>query len=321
MNRPGKKTKLLLWAALVGAGVAGLTGVGASKADEPDQDPVAKRERCAVRVSIATLGTSPNAALQGAADPQSQVDAILKTPEFIERFSRFVNSKFNETPGANSAEDASYHLAKYVLTNNKQWKELFVGQYNVVTANNQVTVNVDPNGLGYFRSRAWMERYAGNELAGLKINTAYRMMQNVLGLKLMATTNAPGADVSATGRQAAACRGCHFDGWFALDKVAEVLGRVSRANNTVTFTPYNGAPQALLGGAAMAKDDKDVVNALVASENFTFNACSLGFQYLYGRKENVCEAPVFDKCVDAIKSTGMIQDGLAAIAKDMTFCQ
>jgi hypothetical protein len=308
--------RLFLWAAVLCAGAAGLTGTGRSKADDTNADAATKKERCAVRVSIALLGTSPSAALL-AGDAQAQVDSMLASPEFIERFARFVNSKFNDEPGMSSAEDASYHLAKYVLGNRRPWKDLFLGAFDVGAAG--VTENAQ--GLGYFRSRDWMLRYAGNELQGIKIVHAYRMMNNIIGLKLMATTNAPDADISAAGRRSPACKGCHYDSTFALDNVAEVLGRVTRSGNTVTFQPYTGPARSLFGGAAQVKDDKELAQALVASENFSYHACSLAFQYAYGRQENVCEAPVFDKCVTAFKASGNIQDGLAAIAKDASFCQ
>jgi hypothetical protein len=323
MGRLGTKARLFLWTAVLGAGAAGLTGSGRLKADDTNADAAGKKERCAVRVSVGLLGTSPSGALLGGGDPQSQVDAILATPEFVERFARFVNAKFNDEPGMTSAEDASYHLAKHVLTMKRPWKDLFVGGFDVAAGANNGPVAVTDNaqGLGYFRSREWMVRYAGNELQGIKIVHAYRMMNNIIGLKMIATTNAPGADVSAAGRQAPACAGCHYNGAFALDNVAEVLGRVTRNGNNVTFQPYTGAAKALFAGAAQVKDDKELAQALVASENFAYNACALAFEYAYGRRENVCEAPVFDKCVSAFKASGNIQDGLAAIAKDATYCQ
>jgi hypothetical protein len=258
----------------------------------------------------------------GSATPQSAVDAMVKTPEFIERFSRFANTLMNDEPGANSAEDASFHVIRYILQNNRPWKDAFIGGLNVTNQNNQVTVVEDANGLGYFRSKAWMDRYAGNELDNLKIVTAYRMLNNALGLKLTATTNAPGADVSAAGRASPACRGCHLDGWYALDKVADVLTRVRRENGNVTYVPPPNPDTArsILGGK-MVKNDQELMNTLVDSEHFQFNACRTAFKFLYGRAENVCESQAFDKCVEAFKADGMIQTAIATVAKDASFCQ
>lgn len=130
---------------------------------------------------------------------------MLADPTFIERFASFTNSQFNPEPGESAAADASYTLAKFVLAGQKPWKDMFVGAYAVTD-----TVAPDPSGLGYFTSRAWMTRYAGNETEGYRISSAYRILQNTTGLQLTATTSVDGVDRSATGRQAAACSGCHY---------------------------------------------------------------------------------------------------------------
>lgn len=300
------------------AGALALT-VGLAKPQRATADGAAeaaeKRERCATRLSIALLGQSPTAELLAAQDPQASVDTMLKDPDFVERFSRFVNSQFNPEPGANVQEDASYTLAKYVMTNDKPWKDMFVGPYDVTD-----TVTDDPDGLGYFRSTAWMRRFAGNELAGYRIVAAYRILQNTTGLALTATTAVDGVDLSAQGRQAPACAGCHYQNWYALDKVAKILSKRNGEGNNMTFTPPNEGAQQILGGKAIA-NDKELVESLVASENFKFNACRLAMGFLYGRDENTCEAKVFDACVDAFTAKGTMTAAVATIAKDPTFCQ
>ncbi|MGQ0504555.1 MAG: hypothetical protein ACT4TC_04490, partial [Myxococcaceae bacterium] len=266
------------------------------------QATAAVKERCATRLSVAVLGRSPAAALVSSADPQSTVEQMLTTADFQERFSRFINATFNNDPGATPEEDSAYYLTKYVLTNNRPWKDMFVGGYKVeraagANANAEPTVTVDANGLGYFRSRPWLVRYAGNEEKGIKLNSAYRIMNNTIGLKLVAATQVPGLDLTATGRQAAQCKGCHFDPWFALDKVASVLTvRNGTDAATMTFTPPTGGPQQLLGGITIS-DDKGLVEALVNSKAFEFRACRIAFEFLYGRPEYSCEGPVFDKCM------------------------
>lgn len=281
-----------------------------------------RAERCAVRVGIALTGKSPTAALMSAANPQMEVNTLLASPEFVERFSRFINTAFNEGPGANSAEDAPYHLTRHVLTNNKPWKDVFVGPYNVVTEGMPATVVVkdDPAGLGYFRSKAWLERYAGNEEDGIKLQTAYRMLNNTTGVHLNAAVQTPGADFTATGRQNANCRGCHFDGWFALDRISSVLTTKVMTGNTITFKAPTAGPQALLDGQ-MISNDKELMTALVSSEAFDFQVCRLAFQFLYGRNELACEGPLFDRCVDTFKAQGTIQAALATVAMDPAYCQ
>lgn len=290
---------------------------------EEQADPL-KAKRCATRLSIAILGTSPSPPLLQNPNPQSQVDQLLADPLFQERFARFINAKFNDDVGTNSEDDAAYHMTKHVLQSNLPWKEMFVGPFTVEASgtgtSKTVSIRSDNSGLGYFRSRPWLARYAGNEATGLKIATAYRMMNNVVGLNVSAVTTAPGADVSATGRAAAPCKTCHFDNWYALDKASQLLSRVVRNGNAVSFTPADGQPKEVLGGL-MLRDDKEFVNALVESQDFLVHTCRLTFGYLYGRKENACEAKLFDACVESLTSSGSIVSALSTVAKDSSFCQ
>jgi hypothetical protein len=87
----------------------------------------------------------------------------------------------------------------------------------------------------------------------------------------------------------------------------------------MTFSPPTGGPAAVLNQPAIA-DDKALVSALLASVDYKFFACRLAFSYLYGRDENTCEGPLFDKCIDAFSADGKIQSALLAIAKDPTYC-
>lgn len=300
---------------VVAIGVAALTANRPLRAEAPDE--AEKRERCATRLSIALLGKSASPALLAQANPQDSVDVMLDDPAFMERFSRFINAAFNPEPGMNAQEDASYWLMKYVLENDKPYKDLFVGPY-MVGAGGAVTV--DANGLGYFRSPAWMRRYAGNEQDGYRIVAAFRILNNTTGLSLTAVTNVDGVDISANGRKAPGCAGCHYSNWYALDKVAKILSRRQGTGANMTFVPPSEGPQQILGGKTIA-NDKELVTELVASENFKFNTCRLAFEFLYGRPENACEAKVFDKCTAEFTSKQTITAALAAVAKDPTFCQ
>lgn len=306
-------------AAPLAAGVlalaAGLANAPRAHADG-ETDPSEKHERCATRVSVALTGKSAPAALMTSTDPQSAVEGMLQDDDFQERFARFINASFNPEPGMTVADDPAYTLARYVLkAGNLPWKEMFVGKYRVTD-----TVATDAQGLGYFRSRPWMIRFAGNEQDGYRLPAAYRIMQNTTGLELTATTNVEGADLTAGGRMAAGCKSCHYDNWYALDLVAKILSRRRGANDQMTFVEPNEGPQTILDGKTIA-NDAQLVDALVASENYSFNACRLAFTYLYGRAEYSCEGAVFDKCVDAFKADGKIQSALAAIAKDPSFCE
>lgn len=324
-----KSFRTLLPVAPIGAAVLfALTSTPRKAVAEPSAAELAEHnERCANRLNIAMVGEGASAGSIASANPQAEFDALVKDARFQERFSRFINSQFNTTAGMKPADDSAYYMTKFVLTNDKPWTDMFIGAYDVSTpqgspANTEPTVKDDPNGLGYFRSRPWQVRYAGNELAGIRIVTAYRMMQNTIGLTLAATTNAPDVDTSANGRQAAACAGCHFTPWFALDNTAAVLGLrdPKTTGDNVVFQPYTGGPKSILGGVTVS-NDKELVTALVNDESFNVNACRLVYKYLYGRVENSCEGPVFDQCVDAFKKDKKITSALAVVAKDPYFCE
>lgn len=316
---------LLPVAPLAAAVLVAMTGSPRKADAETPADAAERAERCATRLYTAMIGESAPEAARTSPTPLTNFDALVADPKFVERFSRFINAQMNPRTGATPAEDASYYMARYVLQNGKTWPEMFVGKYDVVptdaaNAASPAQVVDNPNGLGYFRSRQWAVRYAGNELAGIRIVSAYRMMQNTVGLTLAATTNAPNVDTSAQGRKAAVCAGCHYDGWFALDKVAAVLGTRTGTAAQTQFQPSTVGPQQILGGVTIA-NDAELVQALVTNEAFDVNACRLAYKYLYGRQENACEGPVFDKCVAAFKADKKIQSALAVVAKDPGFCE
>jgi len=282
-------------------------------------DDKARAERCAVRLSIALFGTSPSGDLLADPAPQSRVDSMVDSPVFEERFARFLNATFNTGPGREPMDDAVYYVAKSVLSHKQKYEDVFTGPMNVDQDANGVPVVIgDPTGLGYFRSASWLRRYAGNEQEGYKIVTAYRMLNNTVGLELVAMTNVPGADLSATGRMVSPCKGCHNSSWYALDKAAKVLTRRKGTGGAMTFAPPTDGPQDLAD--TTVTDDKSFVEALVHSQAFRFNACRLAFKYVLGRPENACESTVFDACMDAFESTGKIQSAVAAVAKDPGFC-
>lgn len=285
-------------------------------------DELEKRERCAVRVSIALTGKAPTPDLLSSVDPQARADSLIDTTDFIERYARFINTQFNRTPGASAEQDAPYYLAWEILQKRKPWKELFIGAYRVEkNAAETVVVVPDPQGLGYFTSPAWMKRYAGNEPNGIVLSMAYRIFNNTIGLKLVPSTNAPDADITANGRSSVGCRGCHFDGMYALDLAASVLPRrVDVMGGGVVFEPPTGNPVTMMGGHTVSST-RELVTTLVESESFRFRTCRLAFNFLMGRNENRCEAPAFDRCMREFRADGTLQAAVSAIVKDPAFCQ
>jgi hypothetical protein len=287
------------------------------------QDPL-KDERCLRRMSALIAGMQPGYGIpQPTSDVPAYADVLLATSQFQKRFAGWIDYQFNRTPSQRSDQNAAYYLALYVLQNGLQWKQMFVGQWDIVPINangDYPKVVANPDGLGYFRTDAWMRRYAGNEPDGYRLTAAYRMMQNVIGLKLVASANNAVGDFTATGRERPECRGCHYDSAFALDKVARVLPRRIGTGKDLTFGPPTDGPQVIFNGVTVA-NDADVVNAMVNSDHFRFNVCRLAFEYLYNRPENACEAPIFDRCMAAFGADGMIQTAIATLAKDPSFCE
>jgi hypothetical protein len=294
-------------------------------ADSNAADIAERNEKCATRLYTAMVGEGATTDALSSSNPQAAFDTLVQDERFQERFARFINSQFNNIPGATPAEDAAYYMTKYVLTEKKPWSEMFVGHLDVAPQdstkpNSEAVVSDNDEGLGYFASKAWYSRYAGNEPAGIRIQAAYRMMQNTIGLTLVATTNAPDADITANGRKAQPCAGCHYDPWFALDKVASVLGKRTGSGTNTKIDTSAVTTQTLLGGVSIS-NERELVEALVANEAFDVNACRLAFKYLYGRSEQSCEGPLFDTCVDAFKKDKTITTALAVIAKDPSFCE
>ena len=315
-----RRLRISLVAALVPilAGGAALLTKKSAHAEDATADKAELNERCSVRLSIALLGASPDAALLASTDPQSAVDSMVATPAFQERFARFINSEVSGTPVEDPKNDPVYWLAHHVLTQNKPWSDLFIGPYALTPTETGMSVTQDPNGVGYFRSPQWMRRFAGNDEEGTMLVAAFRMTQNTTGLELKASVGNPEEDRSLEGRKAPACRGCHYDAWFALDTVAQLLPKREGTGDAMTFLPPTAGPQQLLGKTIA--NDKEYLETLVSSEAWLFNQCRRVFKFLYGREENQCEATVFDACVDALSEKKTIQAAVATVAKDPSFC-
>lgn len=307
----------LLPAIAVGAAL-GASSKGAHAADDA-QDKAEANERCAIRLSIALLGKSADAAELTSANPQGAVDRMVDSPDFAERWSRFINAEFNGGPSAAATDDPVYYLAKHIVTNKKPWSEMFTGAYSVTATATAMEVKDDPAGLGYFTAPTWMKRYAGNEDKGLMLVGAFRIIQNTTGVELVPSVGNPGDDRTETGRAAAPCKTCHFDAWYALDKFANLMPLKKVTGETVTFAANPAGPQQILGKTIT--DQKSMVGALVESDAFNFAQCRNVFRFLYGRVENQCESKVFDACVDALKEKKTIQSAVAAVAKDASFCK
>jgi hypothetical protein len=284
----------------------------------PPLEPAALTKRCAVRLSIALTGKSPDAAVFATKEVGPAVDRLLASPDFADRYARFTNAETNGAPAA-ASEDPVYFLAKHVIANDKPWSDLFTGKYRIDPIEGGMRVSDDPAGLGYFRSDAWLKRYAGNEPDGVMLSAAFRIFQNTTGLELSASVGNPDDDRTAKGRSTGVCKSCHFQDWYALDTAAKLLPTKKGEDMAITFSPPTAGPQQLLGKALA--DDRALVETLVGSDAWRFAQCRNVFKFMFGRQENKCEAVAFDRCVEALTNQKTIRAAVAALAKDPSVCK
>lgn len=277
---------------------------------------------CARRINN-TLGINWRQAysdVQAGQTAQSAVRTWLRRDEAIKTFAGFINSRFNGSPGVNTGEDTLFFAVKFILTNARPWRELYTGRYVVDFTNGQVAEDATFPALGYFGSKGWQKRYQGNEEAGYMLQASYRTLQNTLGIQLVAAANNATGDATATGRERVECRGCHYDSPYALDKVARLLPRRVGFGGGARIEVVPVEPQTLFNDVVVHSHE-ELLQTLVNSDHFTFWTCRLAFEFVYGRPESACEADIFDRCVDAFESTGMMEDALASLLEDPAYCQ
>lgn len=258
-----------------------------------------------------------------AGTPQQRVPEFLAQPAFAQRWAAFLNSRFNSQPGLSAEEDVMTAVVAHVLANNKPWKDVFVGRFALSGPGGYPKISDDPAAPphGFFGLKPWQRRYAGNEENGVMLQAAYRILRATLGVELVASAQNASGDATLTGRQRAECRGCHFDSAYALDHVAGLLPWWRKGvGPRMTIEPRVPTPQTLFNGRTVQSLD-ELLAIAVESDAFSFWSCRLAFEFAVGRPETGCEAPVFDACVDALRGTGDIRAGLAAIMTHPTYCE
>ncbi|MEZ4365752.1 MAG: hypothetical protein R2939_05630 [Kofleriaceae bacterium] len=327
---------MLLASVALGGGCSGDTI--SSGTPDPDASPVAPpselaRERCAVRVGIALTGTAPDAELRAAEQPSdlAQLARLMQTDAFRDRFAGFVAAELND--GVSDASDVTYAIVRHVVASGLPWTEVFRGPFLV---DEELAVHEDAQGLGYFREPLWLTHYAGSEPEGYMLRMAYRMLNNVLGVTRSIQVADAGAGMAGANVRESdpACRGCHFDEQYGLDRVANLLPQRTSAPAVAPATFSVEVPSAegevlfksatadgLYPDGVLLRGDADLLDTMVESPQFTFHACRVVTTFLYGRAESTAEAAPFDACLDALTASGLITDAVAAIASHPTFCE
>lgn len=260
----------------------------------------------------------------GKADAGTAQDRV---PEFMQRgftepWAAFINTRFNAQPGLTAEDDIMVAAVRFVLANNRPWREVFIGRFGVKGPYGFPVVIDAPEAPphGFFGLGAWQTRYQGNASDGAMLQASYRILKATLGFELVPSPKNATGDASHTGRQRDECRGCHFDSPYALDKVAAILpwhreGVASKAK----VVPQVPVPQVLFGGRTVSSLD-ELLRIAVESDAFLFWSCQLAFEFAVGRHEFACEAPIFDRCVDTLRATQDIRQAVASIMQDPSYC-
>lgn len=277
-------------------------------------------QRCTRRISQ-TLGVDWRdryLGLMPGQTPASKALEWLESPVAVRNLASFINSRLNKDPATNGYEDAVYSAAVYVLTNRLPWSELYVGRFRIDGTNGHVTPDEAAPALGYFGSKDWQFRYKGNEPNGVMLSAAYRTLQNTIGLKLIPSPINGQGDASATGRERAECRGCHYDSPYALDKVARLLPRRVGFGGGARIEAVPVEPQVLFGESLDSYEA--LVGRLVHSDAFVFWSCRLAFEFVFGRPESACEGPLFDRCTAAFQANGSMAEAVGSLLAAPEFC-
>lgn len=272
---------------------------------------------CALKAAAALGGEpSPKLAMHGSLG--SLVEELLASPHFVETFASFVNSRFNRGASMTAEEDAVYYTVRHVLTERLPWSQVYLGEFGWSGPGGYPKLIADAAGVGYFTAPEWVRRYSGNDLDGAMLFAAYRVVQNTTGLVLVPSPFNADASSGAVGRERPACRSCHLEGPVALDRIAAFFPKRQGFGSRMTLTPPTN-PTATLAGREV-RSLRELVAALLDTDDHRFWMCRLVFEYAYGRPESTCEAPVFDRCVDALVRTDDIRAAIASVVDDAAFC-
>lgn len=275
-------------------------------------DPV-----CGLKAA-AVLGGDSNPHLEQHASLRSVIDAQLASDHFVETFAAFVNTRFNRGLAMTAEEDAVYYVVRHVLSNRLPWSQVYLGEFGWSGPTGYPKIDPDPAGVGYFTAPSWIRRYAGNDLDGYMLFAAYRVIHNTTGVVLVPSPFNADANSNLAGRQRPECRGCHLDSAVPLDPVARFFPRRSGFGDRMVLTPAENTPAQIAGRPVASL--RELLQVLLATDDYRFFTCRMVFEYTYGRPESTCEALVFDRCVDALVATDDIRAAITAVVDDPAFC-
>lgn len=304
--------------------------------------------QCSQKLYSTLFGRAATATELELANPLSNVDSMLQDEEFHNKFGEFVNAHMNWIPAEGSRNNPVYMgITKYLFkpgpnewifdengnrtdqkyTQELPWAYLFTKGYETYdNGYNPKTQDRCMNAAsGYFSTDYWQKTYKGNEEGGIKIRTAYMIMNNQIGLDLEALTvnSSGGSGLEARSDPSTVCYACHFATDFALDKVASILPKVDRTKapdeQGCTDLPFAGNTQTTVYGQTIS-NLPELTELLAELPQFDENACSIAFEFVFGREERGADREIFEPCIAEFEKSGFITTAVKYFIESEYFC-
>lgn len=293
--------------------------------------------QCSQKLHSTLYGRSATATELQMSNPLANVDAMILEEEFQENFAEFVNAHMNWLPAEGRNNNPVYMgVTRYLFTPRQNsghateypWKNLFTEGYRPYDGGfNPQDMEEGAGGQrasGYFSDKGWKKTYKGNEEEGIKLRTAYLILNNQIGLNLEALTvsNSGGSGKSDRTDPNAVCYGCHVASDYGLDNIASILPRVNReTSDAQNFNekPAESNSQVVYGQTVT--DLKSLTAVLAERPEFFTNACAIAFEFSFGRERRGPDREVFDGCVEAFTESGYITTAVKYFVESDYFCK
>lgn len=293
--------------------------------------------QCSQKLHSTLYGRSATAAELNISEPLNQLDSMILEEEFTENFGNFVNAHMNWLPAEGRNNNPVYMgVTRYLFMPRQNsghateypWKNLFTEGYRPYDGGfNPQDIEEGAGGQrasGYFSDKNWKKTYKGNEEGGIKIRTAYLILNNQIGLNLEAlTVNASGGSgLSARQNPESVCYSCHFRTEYGLDKIASILPLVNReTSDAQNFNekPASSNSQEIYGQTVT--ELKDLTALLAERPEFFTNACSIAFEFVFGREHRGADREIFEACVPIFQESGYITTAVKYFVESDYFCR
>lgn len=199
---------------------AALLAAAAAAAD-PTPTPISK-VACLRKMALDLTNSAPSdedlAALASGTPLSAFADQYLATPAFAKIVFDVYRGAFPPTGGVPDTADKEEpaRIARHLVVNNLDYRDLVVGNYTVDAAGN--TVPAKGVASGVLTTQSYMSAFTGLEYR----NWAGHVLKGLAGIELTAVSDLPTGVDSSRGGLAAnpACAGCHANPLYGVDNVA-----------------------------------------------------------------------------------------------------